>query len=108
MEQGTNLTIKTTRDLVVAQYIKLRTFNELSKLENQVLTNVALRGTIGRRERIEIRELLDLSQYSFNNVLASLKKKNMLKHDPFNHSYSCGFTIPNPITSLTFNFEIIE
>lgn len=105
---ATNVTVKTTKELALHQFIKLRTFNELSNLESQILTQIALCETIGRIERKKIREQLELSQYSLNNILLSLKKKNMVKHDSFARTYTCAFEIPDPIDSLTFNFEIIE
>jgi len=100
------ITIRVTEHDYAMKYLQLKTASLLTELQYKVLAEIAKREFIGTEERKEIIEQLSISVFYLNNVLASLKKLGVIKHDAQTKRYWSSINVPKIPGKLTFNFEM--
>jgi len=89
------------------EYLRMTTFRQLTPLGYDVLAEICGYGTVGRREKTKIRNRLNMTVHSMNNVISTLKKGGYVTHNEADHTYTSTIEIPTDLTKLTFQLEIV-
>jgi len=106
MEGIKEFDITLSKDNYVLDYLKLVTLNVLTPTEYKVLAEICGYESLGRREKVKIRNRLELSVYSLNNIISSLNKKGIIQQNREDKRYKSMIHIPKKVCKVIFNLKV--